>query len=132
MNSILCIDKYKNHSLSYEQELRLEGYEVITAADGKEACGTVKTKQPDIIVMDVCTLNMNCVKAMCCIVSKYKDIPLIIYTAYGSYKDVFMLWAADAYIVKSSDLTELKNKIKELLKKSSVRRNGNPKMLAFV
>jgi len=31
------------------------------------------------------------------------------------YKDDFTSWAADAYIVKSSDLTELKNKIKELL-----------------
>ena len=28
-----------------------------------------------------------------------------------------MLWAAYAYIVKSSDLNELKNKIKELLDK---------------
>ena len=30
---------------------------------------------------------------------------------------ISMLWAADAYIVKSSDLNELKNKIKELLDK---------------
>ncbi len=63
---------------------------------------------------------MSDIKAMSGVVSKHKDIPLIIYTAYDSYKDVFMSWAADAYIVKSSDLTELKNKIEELLKKGVV------------
>jgi DNA-binding NtrC family response regulator len=120
MTSILCVDKYKNQRLLYEQELSLEGYEVITASDTKDACEIVETRQPGIIIMDVCMLSMSSVKAMCSIVSKHKDIPLIIYTAYGSYKDVFMSWAADAYIVKSSDMTELKNKIKELLKKGVV------------
>ena len=70
--------------------------------------------------MDVCMLSMSSVKAMCSIVSKHKDIPLIVYTACDSYKDVFMSWAADATIVKSSDLTELKNKIKELLENEAV------------
>lgn len=44
-----------------------------------------------------------------------KDIPIIINTAYQSYKEDFMTWAADAYVVKSSSLQELKSKIKELL-----------------
>ncbi len=120
MTSILCVDEYKNQRLLYEQELNLEGYEVITASDGNDVCGIVETRLPDIIIMDVCMLSMSSVKAMCSIVSKHKDIPLIIYTAYSSYKDVCKSWAADAYIVKSSDLTELKNKIKELLKKGAV------------
>ncbi len=120
MSYIFCVDKYENQRLLYEQELSLEGYETITAVDGKEACEMVELRQPDLIIMDVCMLNMSDIKAMFNIVSTYKDIPLIIYTAYGSYKDVFRSWVADAYIVKSSDLTELKNKIKELLKKEAV------------
>ncbi len=54
------------------------------------------------------------------ILSKHKGIPIIINTAYSIYKDNFMSWVADAYIVKSSDLTELKNKIKELLTKEAM------------
>jgi hypothetical protein len=38
-------------------------------------------------------------------------------TAYTQYQDSFMSWAADAYVVKSSDLTELKEKVKELVNK---------------
>ncbi|PIY33606.1 MAG: two-component system response regulator, partial [Bacteroidetes bacterium CG_4_10_14_3_um_filter_42_6] len=33
-----------------------------------------------------------------------------------TYKDDFSTWLADAYVVKSSNLDELKNKIRELLK----------------
>ncbi len=120
MSYILCVDKYENQRLLYEQELSLEGYETITAVDGKEACEMVELRQPDLIIMDVCMLNMRDIKAICSFVSKHKDVPLIIYTAYAGYKDVFRSWAADSYIVKSSDLTELKNKIKELLKKEAV------------
>ncbi len=120
MTSILCVDEYKNQRLLYEQELSLEGYEVITASDGNDACKIIETRQPSIIIMDVCILSMSSVEAMCSVVSIHKDIPLIIYTACDSYKDVFMSWAADATIVKSSDLTELKNKIKELLENEAV------------
>ena len=120
MYNILCVDKYKNQRLLYEQELSLEGYEITTVSDGKIACEITEKLKPDLIIMDVCMLNMNDFKAMCSFVNKHKDILLIIYTAYAGYKDVFRSWAADAYIVKSSDLTELKNKIKELLKKEAV------------
>jgi hypothetical protein len=42
---------------------------------------------------------------------------VILNTAYTQYQESFMSWAADAYVVKSSDLTELKEKIKELVRK---------------
>jgi DNA-binding response OmpR family regulator len=45
-----------------------------------------------------------------------KDIPLIINSAYQSYKEDFMTWAADAYVVKSSSLDELKARIRDLVK----------------
>ncbi len=54
MTSILCVDKYKNQRLLYEQELSLEGHEIITASGGKDACEIVETRQPDIIIMDGC------------------------------------------------------------------------------
>jgi hypothetical protein len=42
-------------------------------------------------------------------------VPIVINSAYQSYKEDFMTWAADAYVVKSASLDELKSKIKELL-----------------
>ncbi len=122
MTTILLVEDHKNERLLYEQELRLEDYEVITAIDGKEALEKVQEQPPDLIIMDICMPKMDGIEAMGRIVSKHKGIPIIINTAYDSYKDNFMSWLADAYIVKSSDLTELKNKIKELLTKEAARR----------
>ncbi len=119
MTTILLVEDDKNQRLLYEQELRLEGYEIVTAADGKEGLGKVQEQPLDMIIMDINIPKMNGIETMGMILSKYKNIPIIINTAYSSYKDNFMSWAADAYIVKSSDLTELKNKIKEILTKKA-------------
>jgi CheY-like chemotaxis protein len=67
--------------------------------------------------MDINMPKMDGIEAMGKILSEHKRIPIIINTAYSSYKDDFMSWSADAYIIKSSDLKELKDKIKELLQK---------------
>ncbi len=122
MSTILLVEDDKNERLLYEQELGLEGYEIVTAADGKEALEKVQERRPNLIIMDINMPKMEGIEAMGRIVSKHKNIPIIIYTAYSSYKDNFMSWLADAYIVKSSDLTELKNKIKELLTREAARR----------
>ncbi len=121
MTTILLVEDYKNQRLLYEQELRLEGYEILTATDGKEALERVQEQLPDIIVMDINMPKMDGIETMGRILNKHKDIPIIIHTAYSSYKDNFMSWTADAYIVKSSDLTELKNKIKEVITNKSQR-----------
>jgi CheY-like chemotaxis protein len=115
MTTILLVEDEKNQRLLYEQELRFEGYKIVTAADGKEAMKKVQEQPPDLIIMDINMPNMDGIDAMGKILSKNKQVPIIINTAYSSYKDSFMSWAADAYVVKSSDLSVLKSKIKEVL-----------------
>jgi CheY-like chemotaxis protein len=115
MATILCVEDYENQQLLYELELSLEGYNVITASDGREAVKKVQQQPPDLIVMDISLPKMDGLEAMVRIQSINKDIPIIINTAYGNYKNRYMSWAADAYLVKSGDLTELKNTIKKLL-----------------
>jgi CheY-like chemotaxis protein len=117
MTTVLVVEDDKNQRLLYEQELKLEGYEVVAASDGKDALDKVQEQLPDIIIMDINIPKMDGIETMGRILSKNKEIPIIINTAYSNYKDTFMSWAADAYIVKSSDLSELKNTIKEVLAK---------------
>lgn len=119
MTTILVVEDDKNQRLLYEQELKLDGYEVVTASDGKEALEKAQEQLPDIIIMDINIPKMDGIETMGRILSKNKEIPIIINTAYSNYKDNFMSWAADAYIVKSSDLSELKNTVKEVLAKKA-------------
>ena len=115
MTTILLVEDDKNQRLLYEQELKHDGYDVVTASDGKEALGKIQEQLPDIVIMDINMPKMDGIEAMGRILSKNKEVPVIINTAYSNYKDSFMSWVADAYVVKSSDLSELKDKIKEVL-----------------
>ena len=119
MTTILIVEDDNNQRLLYEQELKLEGYGIVTASDGKEALEKVQEQLPDIIIMDINMPKMDGIEAMGRSLSKKKEIPIIINTAYSNYKDNFMSWAADAYIVKSSDMSELKNAVKEVLGKKA-------------
>ena len=50
---------------------------------------------------------------------EYRDCAVILNSAYATYKSDFQSWLADAYIMKSSDLEPLKDKVKYLLTKGA-------------
>ncbi len=118
---ILLVEDDKNQRLLYQLVLSEEGYTVVEANDGimgleifeREA---ILSDPFDLLIVDINMPRMDGLEMMGRILKNYKDTPIIINTAYTSYKDDLISRAADAYINKSSDLTELKNKIKELLK----------------
>jgi DNA-binding response OmpR family regulator len=115
MAKILVVDDEENIRLLYKQELSEEGYEVILAENGKDCLEKLNEHIPDVIVLDVRMPVMDGIETLGRIINKRKDIPVILNTAYSSYKDDFMTWAAEAYVVKSFDLSELKIKIKEII-----------------
>jgi len=117
MSKILLVEDDGNQAILYQQELEADGYEVVLASNGREAIQKVEEAQPDLIVMDVSMPGMDGIEAMGRILSEHTKLPLILNTAYASYKDNFLSWSADAYVIKSSDLKELKAMIEKLLKK---------------
>jgi len=116
MARLLVVDDDKNLRLLYEQELQEEGHEVVLAGSGPEALYYLKTKRPDLIILDISMPGMDGIEALGKILARDKTMPVILNTAYSTYKDNFMTWSADAYVVKQGDLTELKAKIKDVLK----------------
>jgi len=112
MKTILLIEDNKNLRLLYQWELSLEGYFVITAIDGTEAMSKIKELTPDVIIIDF-YLAKSC--TLCdLILNEYKKTHMIIHTTNSSYKDGCQLWPPAAFVLKSSDLTELKQKVKGL------------------
>ena len=70
---------------------------------------------PDLITVDIKMPGMNGIEFLNQVKEQRKDLPVILCSAYGSYKQDFRVWASDAYVVKSADLQELKLTIKEIL-----------------
>jgi DNA-binding response OmpR family regulator len=82
----------------------------------KNGCG-----ETDLIILDIIMPVMDGVEALGRIVGKDGKIPIILNTSYPEYRQDFMSWAADTYIIKSADLRELKARICELLGKPRFR-----------
>jgi CheY-like chemotaxis protein len=118
---ILIVEDEEGLRLLYEEELKAEGYEVLTARNGREAIQQLEQGKPDLIVLDIVMPVMDGMEALGRIVGKERKIPIILNTSYPGYRDDFMSWAADAYVTKSSDLTQLKDTIKRLLEKGKTR-----------
>ena len=115
MKKILLVEDEKPLCLLYEEELGAEGYAVTSVHDADSALAALRTGTFDLIITDIRMPGKDGVELISRIMGTRKDIPLIINTAYQSYKQDFMTWAADAYVVKSSSLVELKAKIRDLL-----------------
>jgi len=113
---ILVVEDEEGLRLLYQEELETEGYQVITAQNGREAIQKLEEK-PDLIVLDIVMPVMDGMEALGRILGRERRVPIILNTSYPGYREDFMSWAADAYVTKSMDLTELKTKIKELLER---------------
>ncbi len=112
---ILIVEDDANQRALYEEEMRDEGYDVATASDGREAIQKASELHPSLVVMDVNMPVMDGLDTLSRLIEADRHLPIIIHTAYASYKDSFASWSADAYIVKSSDLSHLKNSVRDLL-----------------
>jgi len=115
MDRILVVEDDENQCLLYVEALQEEGYEVVTARDGREAIEIAESASPDLVVMDISMPGMDGIESMSRMLSKDHKLPIILNTAYATYKDNFRAWSADAYVVKSSDLSELKGAIRRVL-----------------
>ena len=116
MKKILVADDEMAIRLLYSEELKEEGYEVFTAANGREALEIVEKEPLDLVILDIKMPEMDGIEALRQIKERKPDLPVLLSTAYGEYKQDFATWASDDYLVKSSDLEDLKNAVKRYLK----------------
>jgi len=115
MEKVLCVDDDLSLLRLYQEELTEDGYKVILAKDGKEALNKFEKESPNVVVMDIRMPVMDGIETLTAMLGKDRQVPVILNTAYPQYRENFMTWGAEAYVIKSSDLTELKQKIREVL-----------------
>ncbi|MFC1835895.1 response regulator [Thermodesulfobacteriota bacterium] len=115
MKRILVVDDEKHICELYRSELEDEGYAVSVACSAPEGLALVDKDPPDLIVLDIQMPGMDGIETLQMLLGSDKGIPVILNTAYSHYSEDYSTWGADAYVVKSSDTTELKQEIKRLL-----------------
>lgn len=117
MNTILVVEDDGNLLQLYRDELTESGYNVLTAKNGEEALALVRERRPDLVTLDIklATGGVSGIEVLRKIKAIDSTIPVIINTAYGEFKQDFGTWASEDFVVKSSDIDELKSRISAFL-----------------
>ena len=111
MRKILIVDDEEHIRYLYSEELSEAGYEVITLDSGYKLLEKIEAEKPDLIVLDIKMVDYNGLDLLQDIRNNYYDLPVVLCTAYDTFKEDMKSIAADFYVIKSFDLTELKKKI---------------------
>lgn len=96
--------------------LQSQGYEVLTAQDGEEALEALKTRTPDLILLDIQMPKMD---GYAFIMKKLSDpamtdIPVIVLTAMAKTEPLFKRHGVMAYLLKPINTQDLLDKIQAI------------------
>jgi DNA-binding response OmpR family regulator len=117
MKKILVVDDEENIRSLYGMLFEEKGYEVMTASDGRSALRIFELWDPDLVILDIMMPGLDGLTVLSTM-RRRKDVPIIIYTAYKTFKGDPSTWGSEDVIIKSSDPTELLNKIDEILSRA--------------
>ena len=115
MKKILIVDDEEVIRMLYGEELEEEGYRVVTAGSGHGLMEMIEREKPDLVILDIKMAEHDGLDLLQEIRKRFYNIPVILCSAYSSFKGDLKSIAADYYVVKSADLSELKQKIKMAL-----------------
>lgn len=122
MPKILIVEDEKKIARFLELELKHEGYEVLTAYDGRNGLETALETDPDLLILDLMLPELSGIE-VCRRLRHTSDLPIIMLTAKDDVSDKVMGldMGADDYMTKPFAIEELLARIRVALKKRRVR-----------
>ncbi|MFV0349139.1 MAG: response regulator [Halodesulfovibrio sp.] len=116
---ILVVDDEKHIRMLYQEELEAEGYTVATSDGQEDILAVIARETPRVVILDIkLGPDISGLDLLQQIRSKDQDLPVILSTAYDSFQHDLKSIAADFYVVKSVDLTELKLRVSQAMAKN--------------
>ncbi len=115
MKTILLVEDSLNLCALYQEELGEIGYHTLSVGNGREALEQMTRHRLDLVVLDINLPGMDGIEVLERMIEAQPHLPVIINTGFDCYKHSFRLWSATAFVLKSSDLTELKFQVQRVL-----------------
>ena len=112
MHKILIVDDDYALRLLYQSELEDEGYSVTTTSGCLNLLDQIEHLRPDLILLAIRLGKINGLDILQDIRARYYDMPVILCSANYSFRYDMRAIAADYYVTKNIDLSDLKFKIK--------------------
>ena len=116
---ILAVDDEQRMVRFIQLNLEQDGFQVITAYNGKEALEQVRTQLPDLILLDIMMPDINGFEVLKKI-REVNNVPVIMLTAKGEEDDRIqgLELGADDYITKPFSPRELVSRIRAVLRRT--------------
>lgn len=134
MKRVLVVEDQRDLASLLAHNLRHEGLDVRTVEDGRDALPTVRSWQPDLVILDLMLPGMDGFEILRGIRGGGDDLPVLILSARGEEQDKIRGFRLDAdqYVTKPFSLVELLERVHALLRRST-RGGGDQKSgtLAF-
>ncbi len=123
---VLLIEDDPSIVAGLELNLALEGYEVLTASDGKTGLRLAQEKRADVILLDLMLPGVNGLEVLRQLRRRDADVPVLILTALGEEHDrvLGLQLGADDYISKPFGLGELRARLNAALRRKRLRATG--------
>jgi DNA-binding NtrC family response regulator len=115
MNRILVVDADCGVRLLYQEEFAFEGYETFALSNCMNLTETIVERKPDLILLEADINEFEGLEVLQEIRRLYYDMPVILTTVYSFLKYEPRCISADYCVVKSSDMGELKHKVRTAL-----------------
>jgi DNA-binding response OmpR family regulator len=119
MSRILVVEQEPSLRRLYKHDLAREGDVVLTANDVVDAVREFEAERPDLVVLNLGPPPNEGLRVVERMLTLDRTIPIVLNTTCRTYADDPLGWAVDAYLVKSSDTSELCSKVRELLRSRS-------------
>lgn len=112
---ILIVESEHRLRQYYKMELEAEGYDVITAGDGRGALAKLREAAVEVVIFDLAFRDETGIEYLRNLVDTNRQVKVMIHSADPNLKMDFRTWAADAFVMKSPDAGKLKSAVGRLL-----------------
>ena len=123
---ILLVDDEQAVQTLLAYPLRKDGYEVVPAATGDEALARFREGEFDLVVLDIMLPQVDGFQ-VCRELRARSAVPIIMLTAKAEEFDkvLGLELGADDYITKPFSMREFRSRVKAVLRRADLRRNGD-------
>lgn len=125
---VLVVEDNGDLAYGLQNNLEIEGYEVILASDGQEGLRRARTEAPDLIVLDLTLPELNGYRVLQALRREGSTVPVLILTARGAETDKVLGFrlGADDYVTKPFGVLELLARVDALLRRARMRLADEP------
>ncbi|NUT12307.1 MAG: response regulator transcription factor [Nonomuraea sp.] len=121
---LLVVDDEPNIRELFSASLRMAGFEVLTAADGREALRVAEESAPDLVMLDVMLPDLDGLAVAGRLRSRGRRVPVLFVTAKDAPEDrIAGLGLGEDYVTKPFSLEEVIARIRAVLRRT---RRGVP------